>query len=349
MKEISKLKTAILGATGLVGQRFIQLLDGHPWFDITTVTGSDRTAGSLYREAVQWRLESPPNQKIANLTIQPSVPGHIDADVVFSALTASQSLRIEEEFAEAGYAVVSNSAAHRMDDDVPLVNPEVNFDHLSLIDEQRRKWKWDGAIVTNPNCTTAVLTLSLKPIAASFGLKSVVMSSMQAASGAGYPGVASLDIIDNIIPFICEEEEKVQRETRKILGQVERSADIRVSASCHRVPVIDGHTEAVFVETEKPAAPEDIAKSMAEFKAEPQKLMLPTAPEQPVVVRSEQDRPQPRFDRSEGKGMSVVVGRIRTDPVFDGIKYAAIGHNTVRGAAGCAVLIAESMKSQGYI
>lgn len=348
-KERSNLKAAILGATGLVGQRFIQLLEGHPWFDVTTVTGSDRTNGILYGEAVQWRMESLLNPKIAKLTIQPSEPDHIDADVVFSALPASQSLGTEEEFAEAGYVVVSNSAAHRMEDDVPLVNPEVNFDHLSLVDEQRRKRKWNGAIVTNPNCTTAVLTLSLKPIAESFGLKSVVMSSMQAASGAGYPGVASLDIIDNIIPFICEEEEKVQRETRKVLGRVSKSADFRVSASCHRVPVIDGHTEAIFVETEKPAAPEDVAKLMAEFTAEPQKLKLPTAPEHPVVVRSEQDRPQPRFDRTEGKGMSVVVGRIRKDPVFNGVKYAAIGHNTVRGAAGCAVLIAESMKAQGYL
>jgi aspartate-semialdehyde dehydrogenase len=349
MEEKNNLKTAILGATGLVGQRFLQLLDGHPWFDVTTVTGSDRTVGGLYGDTVQWRLESPPNRKIANLTIHATVPDNVDADIVFSALPTAQSLKIEEEFAEAGYPVVSNSAAHRMENDVPLMNPEVNFSHLSIIDEQRRKRKWDGAIVTNPNCTTAVLTLSLKPIAENFGLKSVVMSSMQAASGAGYPGVASLDIIDNIIPFIFEEEEKVQRETRKILGRVNQSSNVKVSASCHRVPVIDGHTEAVFVETVKAATPEEIASSMTEFKAEPQTLKLPTAPEQPVVVRSEQDRPQPRFDRSEGKGMSVVVGRIRSDSVFDGVKYAAIGHNTVRGAAGCAVLIAESMKSQGYI
>lgn len=349
MKEITKLKVAILGATGVVGQRFIQLLDGHPWFDVTTVTGSDRTVGLPYGEAVQWRMDSPLNPKIAELTIQGSEPDHIDADVVFSALPSNEAFKVEEDFAKAGYTVVSNSAAHRMDNDVPLMNPEVNFTHLSLIEEQRRKRRWSGAIVTNPNCTTAVLTLSLKPIAENFGLESVVMSSMQAASGAGYPGVASLDIIDNIIPFINGEEEKVQRETTKILGKTTESADIRVSASCHRVPVIDGHTEAVFVETRKPAQPEEIARSMAEFRAEPQRLKLPTAPEQPVVVRSEQDRPQPRFDRTEGKGMSVVVGRIRADPVFHGVKYAVIGHNTVRGAAGCALLIAESMKAQGYI
>jgi aspartate-semialdehyde dehydrogenase len=200
--------------------------------------------------------------------------------------------------------------------------------------------------VTNPNCTTAVLTLPLKPISDTFGLRNVVMSSMQAASGAGYPGVASLDIIDNVIPFINNEEEKVQREVAKILG---RAADFKVSASCHRVAVLDGHTEAVFVQTEKPASPEQVAECMAGFIAEPQKLKLPTAPERPLVVRSEPDRPQPRFDRGEGHGMAVVVGRVRKDPVFDGVKFVALGHNTIRGAAGCAVLIAESMKSQGYI
>jgi aspartate-semialdehyde dehydrogenase len=236
-----------------------------------------------------------------------------------------------------------------MDIDVPLMNPEANFDHLSLIDQQRRERKWDGAIITNPNCTTAVLTLSLKPIHVCYGIRNVVMSSMQAVSGAGYPGVASLDIIDNIVPFIKDEEGKVERETKKILGEAGKSAGFKVSASCHRVPVIDGHTEAVFVETEKQASPEEIAESMGNFAAEPQKLRLPSAPEKPVVVRQEPDRPQPRFDRAEGRGMAVVVGRIRKDTVFDGVKYVALGHNTIRGAAGCAILIAESMKSQGYL
>jgi aspartate-semialdehyde dehydrogenase len=303
----------------------------------------------VYGEAVKWRMEAELNQKIAELTVQPSVPKEVDADVVFSALPADQALGIEEEFAKAGYSVVSNASAHRMDADVPLMNPEANFQHLSLVDEQRRKRRWDGALVTNPNCTTAVLTLSLKPICDSFGVKNVVMSSMQAASGAGYPGVASLDILDNIIPFIKGEEEKVQRETQKILGGVGRAAEFNVSASCHRVPVIDGHTEAVFVQTEKASTTEDIVKCMAEFAAEPQKLKLPSAPERPVVVRLEQDRPQPRFDRTEGHGMSIVVGRVRKDSVFDGVKYGALGHNTIRGAAGCAILIAESMKAQGYL
>ena len=343
------MKAAILGATGLVGQRFVQLLNDHGWFEIATLTGSERSSGVKYGEAVNWRMETPLKKQVAELTVQPSDPKSVDADVVFSALPAEQAQGIEEDFARQGFAVISNGCSHRMDPDVPLMNPEANFTHLSLIDEQRRKRKWDGSIVTNPNCTTAILTLSLKPICDAFGLKSVVISSMQAASGAGYPGVASLDIIDNVIPFINGEEEKVQRETVKILGQVGHSAEFEVSASCHRVAVLDGHTEAVFVQTEKPATPAQVEQCMEVFTAEPQKLKLPTAPERPLVVRSEQDRPQPRFDRNEGHGMSVVVGRVRSDPVFSGVKYVALGHNTIRGAAGCALLIAESMKSQGYL
>ncbi|MGA2462214.1 MAG: aspartate-semialdehyde dehydrogenase [Candidatus Bathyarchaeia archaeon] len=343
------MKAAILGATGLVGQRFVQLLNDHSWFEIASLTGSDRSAGTVYKDAVNWRMETQLKQKIGELTVQPTDPKEVDADVVFSALPSDEALKVEESFARAGYAVVSNAAAHRMDIDVPLMNPEANFDHLSLIDQQRRERKWDGAIITNPNCTTAVLTLSLKPIHVCYGIRNVVMSSMQAVSGAGYPGVASLDIIDNIVPFIKDEEGKVERETKKILGEAGKSAGFKVSASCHRVPVIDGHTEAVFVETEKQASPEEIAESMGNFAAEPQKLRLPSAPEKPVVVRQEPDRPQPRFDRAEGRGMAVVVGRIRKDTVFDGVKYVALGHNTIRGAAGCAILIAESMKSQGYL
>ncbi|MGD0176238.1 MAG: aspartate-semialdehyde dehydrogenase [Candidatus Bathyarchaeia archaeon] len=343
------MKAAILGATGLVGQRFVQLLNDHPWFEITTLTGSERTVGMRYGEAATWRMQTRLEKGIAEQTVQPSDPKEVDADVVFSALPADQATETEQTFAKAGYVVVSNASAHRMEPDVPLINPEVNFNHFKLIDEQRRTRNWDGALVTNPNCTTAVLSLSLKPIYDRYGVKSVVMSSMQATSGAGYPGVPALDIIDNVIPFIEEEEEKVQRETKKILGNLGQPAEFNVSTSCHRVPVIDGHTEAVFVQTVKPAKPEQVAECMAEFAAEPQALKLPSAPERPIIVRLEQDRPQPRFDRNEGGGMSIVVGRVRKDPVFDGVKYVALGHNTVRGAAGCAVLIAESMKSQGYI
>ena len=343
------MKAAILGATGLVGQRFVQLLTDHPWFEITTLTGSERSAGIRFGEAVNWRMETQLREGIAEMIVHPSNPTEVDADIVFSALPADQAVETEEVFAKAGFAVVSNASAHRMDADVPLMNPEANFNHLKLIDEQRHKRKWNGAIVTNPNCTTAVLSLSLKPIFDTFGLKNIVMSSMQAISGAGYPGVASLDIIDNVIPFIKEEEEKVQRETQKILGDIGHSAEFNVSASCHRVLVIDGHTEAIFVQTVKPTTPEQVVDCLAEFSAEPQELKLPSAPKRPIIVRSDQDRPQPRFDRNEGRGMSVVVGRVRKDPVFDGVKYVAVGHNTIRGAAGCAVLIAESMKSQGYI
>jgi len=343
------MKAAILGATGLVGQRFVQLLNEHEWFEISALTGSERSIGGQYGEAVNWRMDTVLKRKVAELTVQPTDTKHVDADVVFSALPAEQALEAEENFAKEGFAVVSNASSHRMDPDVPLMNPEANFNHLSLIDDQRRKRKWDGAIVTNPNCTTAVLTLSLKPVAASFGLRNVIVSSMQAASGAGYPGVASLDIIDNVIPFINNEEEKVQRETQKILGEAGRPAEFKVSASCHRVAVIDGHTEAVFVQTERPASPDDIIRCMEEFLGEPQKRKLPTAPEHPIVMKAEQDRPQPRFDRNEGHGMAVVVGRVRSDPVFSGVKYIVLGHNTVRGAAGCAILIAESMKSQGYL
>lgn len=343
------MKAGILGATGLVGQRFVQLLNHHSWFELTTLTGSGRSAGLLYGEAVNWRMEKSLSHRVAQLPVQNTDPKNLDADVVFSALPANEAMKIEEDFAKAGFVVISNAASHRMDDDVPLMNPEVNFDHLSLIDVQRRKRKWDGAIVTNPNCTTAVLTLPLKPILVDFGIKNVIVSSMQAVSGAGYPGVASLDIIDNIIPFIAEEEEKVQREVKKILGGVERPADFNVSASCHRVPVLDGHTEAIFVQTREKASPDEVSKSMTEFVAEPQRLKLPSAPDKPIVVRNEVDRPQPRFDRFEGNGMSIVVGRIRNDAVFDGVKYVAVGHNTLRGAAGCAVLIAESMKAKGYM
>jgi len=343
------MKAAILGATGLVGQRFVELLNDHEWFEVSTLTGSERSIGAEYGEAVNWRMESKLKEEIADLIVQPTDPKKVDADVVFSALPADQALQSEEDFAREGFPVVSNASSHRMDADVPLMNPEANFTHLSLIDEQRRRRKWDGAIVTNPNCTTAVLTLPLKPISTQFGLRNVVMSSMQAASGAGYPGVASLDIIDNVIPFINGEEEKVQRETQKILGEPGESAGFNVSASCHRVSVIDGHTEAIFIQTGKPTYPEEVERCMAEFSAEPQKLKLPTAPSRPVIVKSEQDRPQPRFDRNEGRGMSVVVGRVRVDPVFSGVKFVALGHNTIRGAAGCAVLIAESMKAQGYL
>ncbi|MFA5363817.1 MAG: aspartate-semialdehyde dehydrogenase, partial [Candidatus Bathyarchaeia archaeon] len=244
---------------------------------------------------------------------------------------------------------VSNASSHRMDIDVPMLNPEINADHVSLIEQQRKNRKWDGAIVTNPNCSTTVLTLPLKPIYDVFGIKSLIVSTMQAVSGAGYPGVASLDILDNVIPYIGGEEPKMESETQKILGSASKPADFKVSASCHRVATIDGHLEAVFVETKKDAEPKAVAQAMENFVGEPQKLKLPSAPEKPVVVRWEQDRPQTRLDRMEGKGMSTVVGRIRKDPVLHGVKFIALGHNTIRGAAGCGVLNGEYLKVKKFI
>jgi aspartate-semialdehyde dehydrogenase len=279
--------------------------------------------------------------------IEPNAIG--DVDIVFSALPAGVARKTEEDFAKAGYVVVSNASAHRMDPDVPLLNPEINGYHLSLIEKQRRRRKWDGAIVTNPNCSTTVLTLPLKPILDEFGINRVIVSTMQAISGAGYPGVPSLDIIDNVIPFIDKEEEKLETETLKILGSSSSPAAFKISASCHRVPTVDGHMEAVFVETEDKAESESVVVAMERFMGDPQRLKLPTAPEKPIVVRHEEDRPQTRLDRMEGNGMSAVVGRIREDPAFQGVKFVVLGHNTIRGAAGCGILNAEYLKTKKVI
>ena len=257
--------------------------------------------------------------------------------------------KVEEDFAAAGHVVVSNASSHRMDPDVPMLNPEINADHVSLIEEQQRKRKWDGILVTNPNCSTTVLTLPLKPIFDVFGIKSLIVSTMQALSGAGYPGVASLDIVDNVIPYIGGEEPKMESETQKILGTATKPADFKVSSSCHRVATIDGHMEAVFVATKKKAEPKAVAEAMENFIGEPQTLKLPSAPEKPVVVTWENNRPQTRLDRMEGNGMSTVVGRLRKDPVLDGVKFIALGHNTIRGAAGCGVLNAEYLKVKKFI
>lgn len=344
------LKAAVLGATGNVGQIFVQLLNGHPWFKVSTVAASERSTGQTYSEAAKWRQQTPIPEDIADLDVVTVEPKAVkDVDVVFSALPSDVAEETEENFAKAGYVVVSNASAHRMDPDVPLLNPEINCNHVSLLEEQRKRRKWDGAIVTNPNCSTSVLTLPLKPIYDEFGINKVVVSTMQAISGAGYPGVASLDIVDNVIPFIGKEEEKLEAETLKILGSPSKPADFKVSASCHRVPTLDGHMEAVFVESKREAEAESVIVAMENFVGEPQKLKLPTAPEKPVVVRHEEDRPQTRLDRMEGNGMSVVVGRVRKDSVLRGVKFVALGHNTIRGAAGCGVLNAEYLKAKNFI
>lgn len=347
-------KVAILAATGAVGQRFVQLLQGHPWFEITVLTASERSAGKKYREARSWILDTEMPHEVGEMTVVntdlKSVDQAGDVDFVFSALPGGVAGPIEEEFAKK-YPVVSKARDHRQDEDVPLVIPEVNPEHLALIPVQRKKRRWEGFIYTDPNCSTIQLAMSLKPLMA-YGLRKVIVSTMQALSGAGYPGVASLDIIDNVVPFISKEEEKMESENLKILGSFDgakvQPADITLSASCHRVNVRDGHMEVVFAELEEAPSVEEVKRAFEGFRGEPQKLGLPTAPERPIVVRDEIDRPQPRFDRDEGKGMSIVVGRVRSDKVLT-VKYLCLGHNTIRGAAGAGILSAELLASKGYI
>jgi len=338
-----RYRVGILGSTGAVGQRFIQLLASHPWFEITAVSASERNIGKSYREGAIWRLDTPLPEEVADLELVPPDPKKMDCDIVFSALPSGEAKIIEPKFAESGFVVASNASAYRMEEDVPLVIPEVNPDHLGLIDVQRRKRKWDGFIVTNPNCSTIGLVITLKPLM-QFGLHEVRVVTMQAVSGAGYEGVPSMAILDNIIPFIAKEEEKMETETKKILGEFDgekvKFAEIDILASCNRVPVLDGHLEAVFARMHENPSPEDVKRAFREFKG----LDTPTAPEHPIIVREEVDRPQPRLDRNAGNGMSVTVGRIR-----EGIRYMCLSHNTIRGAAGASILNAELMMKKGII
>ena len=344
-------KVAILGATGAVGQRFIQLLEGHPWFETAVLAASERSAGKEYRDACRWRLETDMPSDVRDLTVVntdlKSVNDAGTVDFVFSALPGSIAGPVEEEFA-AEYPVISKASAHRMDSDVPLMIPEANPQHLEIIPLQRKNRGWKGFISTDPNCSTIQLAMTLKPLM-EFGLKRVLVSTMQALSGAGYPGVPSLDIIDNVVPYIPGEEEKMESETRKILGifsgATVQPADIAISASCNRVNVKDGHLEAVFADLESRPSVEEITEAFRSFVGEPQRLKLPLAPEKPIIVREEIDRPQPRFDRDTGNGMSVVVGRIREDPIVT-VKYLCLGHNTIRGAAGAGILSAELMTAK---
>lgn len=344
-----KLKAIVLGATGLVGQRFISILSRHPWFEIVALTASSRSAGFRYGDVVRWVLESQPPSEVLDMRLEPLDPSIIESyrpDIVFSALP-SEVYDVELELARRGLPVVSNSSPLRLEPDIPLLNPEVNADHIEVLDVQRERRGWRGFIVKVPNCTTAILTLSLKPIHDEFGVRRVVVSTMQAISGAGLTGLPAMLIQDNVIPYIEGEEEKVERETLKIMGEVSSdgirfNSEIAVTASCHRVPVLEGHMEAVFVETKTKASVDDVIKAMEEFRGNKIRgLNLPSAPAKPIVVRREKDRPQTRLDRMEGNGMSVVVGRVREDKVVNGIKYIVLGHNTIRGAAGTGVLIAE--------
>jgi aspartate-semialdehyde dehydrogenase len=347
-----KMPVGIVGATGAVGQRFIQLLEAHPWFEVQWLSASDRSAGKTYAEAAKWTLSTPLPPRIAHMQVMPSVPDGAAPRLIFAALDATAAREIEPAFAAAGHSVVSNSSAFRMAQDVPLVIPEVNSDHTQLIKSQ--KWFADtgGFMVTNPNCSAIGLVLALAPLHRKFGVEKVFVATMQAVSGAGYPGVPSLDILGNVIPYIAGEEPKMEAETRKLLGSLDGTgvapADLVVSAHCNRVAVEDGHTESVSVKLARPAQAEEIVAAWNEFRCLPQKLNLPTAPEQPVIYDPAPDRPQPKLDRDRGRGMSAVVGRLRPCNLFDW-KFTVLSHNTIRGAAGAAILNGELLRAQGYI
>jgi aspartate-semialdehyde dehydrogenase len=351
-----KIRAGILGATGTVGQRFLQLLENHPQFEVTALAASDRSQGKTYAQACTWRLPGEIPAIARALPVEAPEPP-LDCDFVFSSLPSDSARDVEEKFARAGYPVVSNSAAWRMDSDVPLLIPEINPGHLVLIEAQRRNRGFGrGYLVTNPNCSTIILALALAPLEAEFGIESVTATTLQALSGAGYPGVASLDIADNVMPYIAQEEEKMEREVRKILGKVSGSgsgisidgAPLRISAQCHRVDVTDGHMVATRVKLARPGTIDDVRRVMENFSGLPQELKLRTAPARPVLVRSEKDRPQPRLDRDAGGGMSVTVGRLFPDNVLD-FRFVVLGHNTIRGAAGAAILNAELLLARGLL
>ena len=350
---MKKIKVGILGATGSVGQRFVQLLDGHPWFELGALFASERSVGKKYKEVAKWFLPYEMPEEAAETVVKSlndvDASENEDIAVMFSALPGSIASEVEKKCAQAGYAVSSNVAVHRMEPDVPLVIPELNTDHLALIEVQKEKRGWNGFIMTNPNCSAIVLTMSLKPLM-KYGIKEVRVSTMQAVSGAGYAGVPSMAIMDNVIPFIEKEEDKMESEPQKILGTMEgseiKNATFSVCASCHRVPVVDGHTEAVWVKFEGSVSEEEVKKAFKDFSTD---IKTPFAPEKPIILREERDRPQPKLDRDAGRGMSVSVGRIRRGQMESEVKYIAQGHNTIRGAAGASILNAEVLVERRYI
>ncbi|MBN2290458.1 MAG: aspartate-semialdehyde dehydrogenase [Candidatus Glassbacteria bacterium] len=351
---MSKIKVGVLGATGTVGQRFITLLQDHPYFEVCEVAASERSSGKTYAEAVagRWKVSADIPPAVAGMTVKEVEPG-LDCRAVFSAMDASVAGPVEEKFAAAGYCVFSNSRNHRLDPDVPLLLPEINAEHVKVIEHQQKSRGWKGFIVTNSNCSTMGLVLPLKPLDVEFGLEAVSVVTMQAISGAGYPGVSALDIVDNVIPYIGGEEGKMEREPLKMLGSLRDGttfieAGFKVSAQCNRVFVLDGHLECTSVALRRKPPVEEFTRALAEFRGRPQELKLPSAPERPILVRTEDDRPQPRFDRDHGKGMSVAVGRIRPCSVLD-YKFLILSHNTVRGAAGASILNAEFLKAEGYL
>jgi aspartate-semialdehyde dehydrogenase len=346
-----KTRVGVLGATGAVGQRFVQLLASHPWFELAAVAASDRSVGKAYEDACAWRLETPVPAAARALPVLPVEPD-LDCDLVFSALDATVAGPVEEAFARAGYAVLSNAGNHRMDEDVPLLVPEINPDHLALLEAQRRRRGWPGFIATNPNCSTATLVLALAPLDRRFGVEAVAVTTLQAVSGAGYPGLPSLDILGNVIPYIAGEEEKIERETRKILGTLTAGGvaahRARISAQTTRVPVVDGHTAAVFVSLREKAGLEEVRDAFRTFRGVPQERSLPSAPAHPTVLLEAPDRPQPRLDLGIEDGMATAVGRVRRCGLLD-YKFVVLGHNTIRGAAGAAILNAELLRSEGTL
>jgi aspartate-semialdehyde dehydrogenase len=348
---MSKTKVAILGATGAVGQRFVQLLENHPWFEVTALTGSDRSVGNKYGEICRWILPGLVPEYVREMTVVKS-DSDFEAQLVFSALPSQHARDFEPALAKKGYAICSNASACRTWEDVPILIPEVNADHTRLIDVQKQQRDWSGFIVTNPNCTSTGLTIAFRALHDAFRIKRAFIVSMQALSGAGYPGVASLDILDNIVPYISGEEEKVEREPLKMLGTFNGKtidfAPMTFSAHTNRVGVIDGHLVVSSVEFESPVTPEEAKQVMADFKAPEIVAGLPSAPRPVIVMREQADRPQPRRDRHEGAGMASVVGRVRSDPIFH-IKFANLAHNTIRGAAGGAILNGELLKAEGRI
>src|SRR5580698_2009465 len=345
-----KIPIGILGATGVVGQRFIQMLEHHPWFEVAWLAASDRSEGRPYKEAARWRMKTAPPAAVAEMTVSTAKPEGAPR-VIFAALDSSIAAEVEPRFAAAGHAVITNSSALRMQPDVPLVIPEVNPGHIRLIECQAWRRQSNGFVVTNPNCSAIGLVMALAPLQP-FGIETVVAVTMQAVSGAGYPGVASLDILGNVIPYISKEEEKMEEETLKLLGQLNGSkivpAPFAMSAHCNRVAVEDGHTESVSIKLKNKPATAEIIAAWNEFRSDPQELNLPSAPAQPVRYLENVDRPQPRLDVDAGNGMTASVGRLRPCSVLDW-KFTVLSHNTIRGAAGAAILNAELLKVRGYL
>lgn len=347
----AQIDVAVLGATGSVGQRYIELLAGHPQFRLAELFGSERSAGKRYADAADWRISAGPPVEAAAMVVKHHEQP-VNSPIVFCSLPGGLAREVESKLASEGHFVFSNARDNRMDPDVPLLIPEVNPDHARAIRIQQRERGWSGFIVTNPNCSTIHFVLALKPLYDAFGVEQLMVTTMQASSGAGYPGVPSLDLIDNVVPYIGGEEEKMEIESRKLLGEFDgqefQYSDMRVSAQCNRVPVRHGHTEAVNVQLKHSATPDDVIQVMRSFRGRPQELRLHSAPQCPIIVRDQPDRPQPALDRDVANGMASVVGRVRECPLF-GIKFVVLGHNTIRGAAGASILNAELLLADGYI